>query len=110
MSARQKFMDQHFIKKDGYYDMSAAAAFLMMAGFAYDPKERPKPGMRERVDEILATAARAGFGQSDVFTTLLAKDGIAERTLRMACEVTTAVGGDATMFHLIQIEPKGAAR
>ncbi|SFM64208.1 hypothetical protein [Rugamonas rubra] len=110
MSARQNFMEQHFFKKDGYYDMTASGEFLMMAGFAYAPKEHPKPGMRERVDEILASAARAGFGQSDVFTTLLAKGGISERTLRLACEVTTAVGGDATMFHLIQIAPKGVAQ
>lgn len=111
MNARQDFMSQHFFKRDGYYDMTASAAFLMMAGYAYDPKERPQPGMRERVDEILACAARAGFGQSDVFTTLLAKDGISERTLRLACEVTAAVGGDAAMLQMIgEFKQKGASQ
>lgn len=110
MSADQKLLNQHFFKKDGYYDMTAPAAFLMMAGYAYDPKERPTPGMRERADEILAGAARAGFGQSDVFTTLLAQGGISARTLRMAIDVTAAVGGDAAMFRLIQITPNAAAQ
>lgn len=107
--ADQALLDQHFFKRDGYYDMTAAAAFLMMAGYAYDPKECPTPGLRERADEILACAARAGFGQSDVFTTLLAQDGISARTLRMAIDVTAAVGGDAAMFQLIQSAPNAAA-
>ncbi|KQQ32013.1 hypothetical protein ASF61_16905 [Duganella sp. Leaf126] len=103
--ADQALLKQHFSKRDGHYDMTAAAAFLMMAGYAYDPKESPTPGLRERADEILAGAARAGFAQSDVFTTLLAQVGISARTLRMAIDVTAAVGGDAAMFELIRVAP-----
>lgn len=101
MSASSDLLNKHFIKRDGYYDMTAAASFVMLAGYAYDPNEEPAPGMRAHVDEILARAARAGFGRSDIFTTMLATSGVSERALRLACEVTAAVGGDAAMFKLI---------
>ena len=104
MSARE-----HFVNKGEHYDLSAAASFLMVAIYAYDPAEPPAPKLRAHVDLILARATAAGFGQADVFCTILASGERSDRTLQLACEVVADVGGDAVMIAMIRdFNPKGA--
>lgn len=105
MSARQ-----HFGDRDTHFDMSAAAAFVTVAIYAYDPAEPPAPALRDYIDKILARATAAGFGQADIFVTLVSK-GRFDRAMSLAIEVTAEVGGDAVMVAMIKdFDPKGAAQ
>lgn len=106
MSARQ-----HFVNKGSHFDLSAAASFLMLAINAYWPGEPLVPGQREYVDKILARATAAGFGQADIFVTMLANRELSSRTIQIAEDVTAEVGGDAVMLAMIkEFNPKGAAQ
>ncbi|NHZ40086.1 hypothetical protein [Massilia aquatica] len=97
----------HFVKEGDHYNLSAAASFLMVAIYAYDPSEPAAPGLREHVDIILARATRAGFGQADILVTMLSKGEQSARTMQIACDVTYSVGGDRAMIAMIQdFKPK----
>lgn len=106
MSARQ-----HFFDRGTHFDISASAAFLMTAIYAYDPTEPPAPRLRANVDTILARATAAGFGQADIFVTLVSK-GQFDRAMSLAIEVTADIGGDAAMLGMIRNfnRSKGAAQ
>ena len=102
---------QHFVNKGAHYDLNAAAAFLMLAVYAYDQSEPAAPRLRAHVDAILARATRAGFGQADILVTMLSKGEQSDRTLQLACEVTADIGGDAAMLAMIRdFNLKGAAK
>jgi len=94
--------NEHFVKNGDHYDMTAAASFLMLALYAYDPAEPPAPGLRAKVDAILSRASSTGFGRADIFVSMLAKGDRSDRILQLAQDVVDAVGGGAAMVDLIR--------
>lgn len=93
---------QHFVDQGDHFDLSAAASFLMLMMYAYDPAEPAAPKLRQHADMILARASTAGFGQADIFTTLIAQGEKSRRTLQLAEKVVAHVGGEAAMMTLIR--------
>ncbi|RFP23173.1 hypothetical protein D0T25_06735 [Duganella sp. BJB488] len=101
---------RHYANHGTHFDISAAGSFLLLAHYAYSPEEQPAPRLRTHIDMILARAA-AGFGQADIFCTLLSKGEQSGRVRQLAEEVVADVGGDAVMLGMIRdFKPKGAAQ
>jgi hypothetical protein len=102
---------QHFVNKGDHYDLSAAAAFLMLAIYAFAPDEGQSPRLQGHVNIILTIASNVGFAKKDLFHTMLTSGETGARVLAIAEEVTQHVGGDAVMLGMIRdINQKGAAQ
>lgn len=91
---------QPLFRKDasvpGGYLISVTGALLLSAGAAYGPADECTPEGRARglrvVKRILSAATKAGFTQSGIFETLLARNEVTQRVKDLACEAVDTIG------------------